>query len=92
VLYTLREHKGAIFDLAFSPDGTRLASCDGVWRVNRRRDFKTPGEVKVWDAQTGQAALTLHGHTHFVESVAFSPAHRQAKTVRKFRHPSNAAK
>ena len=31
------------------------------------------GEVKVWDAQTGQELLTLKGHTGDVASVAFSP-------------------
>jgi hypothetical protein len=29
--------------------------------------------VKVWDARTGQEALTLKGHTNVVYSVAFSP-------------------
>jgi WD40 repeat protein len=29
--------------------------------------------VKVWDAQTGQALLSLRGHTGAVRSVAFSP-------------------
>src|SRR5262249_3844269 len=29
--------------------------------------------VKVWDAQTGQEALTLKGHTDPVRSVCFSP-------------------
>jgi WD40 repeat protein len=29
--------------------------------------------VKVWDAQTGQEALSLKGHTLPVDSVAFSP-------------------
>ncbi len=31
------------------------------------------GEVKVWDAQTGQELLTLKGHTDGVKSVAYSP-------------------
>jgi WD40 repeat protein len=29
--------------------------------------------VKVWDAVTGQQALTLKGHTNIVVSVCFSP-------------------
>ena len=32
-----------------------------------------PGEVKVWDAATGQETLTLKEHTGGVTSVAFSP-------------------
>src|SRR5262249_12425959 len=31
------------------------------------------GEVKVWDAATGQDLLSLRGHTHVVFSVAYSP-------------------
>ena len=47
--------------MAFSPDGTRLASAGD------------DGTVRVWDAATGQEALTLKGHTAEVSSVAFSP-------------------
>src|SRR5206468_2908460 len=35
--------------------------------------FGRVGQVKVWDAQTGQETLTLKGHTGSVHSVAFSP-------------------
>src|SRR5262245_34740143 len=31
------------------------------------------GELKVWDAVTGQETLTLRGHEDRVSSVAFSP-------------------
>ena len=29
--------------------------------------------LKVWDAQTGQEAITLKGHSNIVWSVSFSP-------------------
>jgi tRNA A-37 threonylcarbamoyl transferase component Bud32 len=64
-LLTLQGQAGPVYSVAFSPDGTRLAS--GAGWVNK------PGEVKVWDAQTGQHLLELKGHTGGVYSVAFSP-------------------
>src|SRR5260370_28437560 len=42
---TLKGHENGVAGVAFSPDGKRLASSD----VNFRG-----GEVKVWDAKTGQ--------------------------------------
>ena len=60
-LRTLNGHKGAIRGVAFSPDGTRIASAS---------DDKT---VKLWDAATGRETATLTGHAEFVASIAFSP-------------------
>ena len=57
--------------VAFSPDGKRLASGSGTWDDTKRAT--SAGEVKVWDAQTGQELLTLKGHTGRSRSVAFSP-------------------
>ncbi len=58
---TLMGHTSHVNDVAFSPDGSRLASAS------------FDGTVKVWDAGTGQETLTLKGHTDGVISVAFSP-------------------
>jgi WD40 repeat protein/tetratricopeptide (TPR) repeat protein len=55
--------------VCFSPDGTRLATASYD---------KT---VKVWDAQTGQEALTLKGHTRVVFSVCFSPDGQRLATA-----------
>jgi tetratricopeptide (TPR) repeat protein len=60
-LRTLRGHANAVWGVAYSPDGRRLASAS--------RD-KT---VKVWDAATGKELLALKGHTDRVRSVAYSP-------------------
>ena len=59
-LLTLTGH-GSIRKVAFSPDGTRLASAS--WQ-------KT---IKIWNSSTGQELLTLRGHTQCVTGVAFSP-------------------
>ena len=52
--------KGWISNIAYSPDGTRLAvaSAIGIW---------------IYDAQTGEELDLLTGHTGWVRSVAFSP-------------------
>jgi WD40 repeat protein/tRNA A-37 threonylcarbamoyl transferase component Bud32 len=57
--------------VAFSPDGKRLASASGTW--DNTKIAYVAGEVKVWEAQTGQELLSLKGHTDKVNSVAFSP-------------------
>src|SRR5262249_2565612 len=59
VLFTLRDHTDAVWWVAFSPDGSRLASAS--------RDQT----VKLWDMATGQEALTLFGHRDSVRYVVF---------------------
>ena len=57
---TARLGKGRINELAYSPDGTRLAvaSSIGIW---------------LYDTATGREIALLTGHTDEVRSVAFSP-------------------
>ncbi|MBL7782699.1 MAG: myosin kinase, partial [Saprospiraceae bacterium] len=57
----LQGHTYSVLSVAFSPDGTRLAT------------GSSDNTAKIWDLNTGKAALTLEGHTHYVRSVAFSP-------------------
>jgi WD40 repeat protein len=60
-LLALQGHTLAVLSVAFSPNGTRIATSSEDWTV------------KVWDAQTGQELTALQGHTNWVKSVAFSP-------------------
>lgn len=58
---TLNEHTHWVFSVAWSPDGTTLAS--GSF------DFS----VRLWDVRTGQCLKICQEHNNQVRSVAFSP-------------------
>jgi WD40 repeat protein len=60
-LLTLKGHSGKVWGMAFSLDGSRLASASG------------DGTVKLWNSATGQVAHTLVGHLGQAHCVAFSP-------------------
>jgi WD40 repeat protein len=62
---TLKGHTVQVLSVAFSPDGSQLATAS--WDRT----------VKVWDAATGREVRTLTGHTDRVTSVAFSPDGKQ---------------
>jgi WD40 repeat protein/energy-coupling factor transporter ATP-binding protein EcfA2 len=58
---TLSGHTDWVTDVAFSPDGTKLATTS------------LDNTVRVWDSQSGQVLLTLEDHSRGVNTVAFSP-------------------
>lgn len=58
---TLQGHTAGVTGVAFSPDGSVLASSS------------VDATVRLWDVTTGKTLFTLHGHPNQVNSVAFSP-------------------
>jgi WD40 repeat protein len=70
-ILSLKKHngpRGHIYGVALSPDDQRIvAACGGRFLEEKF------GEVKVWDAFTGQEKLSLRADTVAVLGVAFSP-------------------
>jgi WD40 repeat protein len=61
---------GVITSVAFSPDGTRIASGSSMWRP----DESPSGVIQRWDAASGQlAGEPMHPPEGSVIAVAFSP-------------------
>jgi WD40 repeat protein len=67
-------HGEVVRKVAFSPDGTYLASAGG--NVDQFL-------IKLWDPNTGDLLGTLDGHTNIIWSIAFSPDGRFLASVSK---------
>ncbi len=56
----LKGHFYSVFDVAFSPDGKRLASCS------------LDSTARIWDVATGETLQVLKGHTNGVHGLGWS--------------------
>jgi small GTP-binding protein len=65
LLHTLRGHEDTINQIAWSPDGRRIASASD------------DGTIRIWGSKTGRLLKTLEGHEETVYSVAWSPDGRK---------------
>ncbi|HEY2249547.1 MAG TPA: WD40 repeat domain-containing protein, partial [Planctomycetaceae bacterium] len=65
IIHSLKGHVYTIYDLAFSPDGQRLASASH------------DGTLRIWDVKTGKTLQVLKGHTEPVHGVAWKPDGQQ---------------
>jgi WD40 repeat protein len=68
-LLTLPGNAKPVSEVCFSPSGKRLATASGGWDAQRKYH---QGEVKVWDAETGQELLTMQGNNGGLLSVSWS--------------------
>ena len=60
-LLDLRGQQNSIFEVAASPDGTRIAAAS------------QDQTARLWDGPTGRLIAVLRGHTDWVTGLAFSP-------------------
>ncbi|MFN9624250.1 MAG: caspase family protein [Cyanobacteriota bacterium] len=80
--YSLRDHTGYVYSVAFSPDGRYIVS-GGDTDLSQflNKDYKEDRHahaLRLWDSATGKPiGPPLQGHTSSVASVAFSPDGRR---------------
>jgi WD40 repeat protein/serine/threonine protein kinase len=70
-LYTLNAHGGRVEDVAFSPDGSRIASAGGTWNPTSPGTSNS-NSIKLWDTVTGKALRAALVHRG-VRQIRFSP-------------------
>jgi WD40 repeat protein len=72
---TLKAHAAEVRAVAFSPDGKLLATAGDRPERDAQafHGFRTLGEIKLWDPNSGKLLGTLEGHTAAVNCIGFSP-------------------
>lgn len=64
-------HPGSVLSVAFSPDNQMLAAGTGRWS-----DLQQPGEIRLWNVETGQSLRTLNVR-QAVSCISFLPGATQ---------------
>jgi WD40 repeat protein len=65
----LEGHFGSVLSLAWSPDGTKLASGEGTDQVLWHNVDECRNVIKIWDMPTGDEITTLWGHKDSIVSI-----------------------
>jgi WD40 repeat protein len=79
LVFDLKGHRHCVWAVTFSADGRQLVSTGGAWRPDYAMDGGKPnpnfgpGELRVWDAETGQEVLAASPHTATAYGAAFTP-------------------
>jgi WD40 repeat protein len=68
LLRTTQAQALPVSDVSFSPDGRTLATATGNWR-----QWRLPGELKLWDVQTGDERAAVGGHALEIKGTMFDP-------------------
>ncbi len=72
-LLTVKAHVGSVRTVAFTPDGKRLVT-SGLSRPRQKYSNPRSGDVKFWDAATGQPLrVQLSGHADNLDRAVLSP-------------------
>src|SRR5437899_8472412 len=58
-------HTSGIRAMSVSPDGTMVAAA--------ATQYERPGEIRIWDIQSGKEVITVRLHPQSVSGLAFSP-------------------
>jgi WD40 repeat protein len=66
LVQTLTGHTNDVRTIAFSPDGSLIASGAGGW------DASGESSIKIWEVASGNLIATLQGHDYWVDCLAFS--------------------
>lgn len=67
LLHTTPKQSTLVSGVAFSPDGRRLATSTGT-----PNNYRDPGDVKLWDVQSGEELALVGGHEMSIRGVLFN--------------------